>query len=382
MQFVIAPNSFRDGPDAHKLAVAIAEGVQCGCPRAVVDLAPLADGGDGTLAALMGILGGEIVALSVSDPLGRTAEARWGITKDGSTAVIEMAEASGLRLVSASERDPLQSSTYGTGELIRAALDRGVSRILLGAGGSGTLDGGAGALAALGARFLDDSGNSLEATPAALARLKTMDLDHLDRRLKHVDIIVLCDVHTQLSHNAVLYGLQKGIRPETAWVFEGLVKTLGELASRCGHSISSEPWVGAGGGLAGGLTAFCGARAVGGAAFIIQAMKLPERLRQADLVITAEGTFDETSFQGKLPMVVASLAADMGLPTTVLAGQIDPEAVQKAPSQTTFFGLNPGPCTQSEALANSLRNSRSMAEQIARLFCLARAAGRKSLGHC
>jgi glycerate kinase len=370
MRVIIAPNSFREGPRADAVAEAMAEGVRRALPSAEAVLAPLADGGDGTLAVVMRVLGGSLKSRPVRDPLGRPVMARFGVSRDGSTAVIEMAEASGLRLVPLTDRDPFHSSSYGTGELIRAALDLKVTRILVGAGGSGTIDAGVGALAALGAVFRDPSGTPLDPTPAGLITLAEVDLAAIDSRLAGVELIVLGDVHTPLQGNATVYGKQKGVRPETASLLAEVVRQVGHLAQRRGHEILKTPWRGAGGGLAGGLAAFAGGRAVGGAEFIARLAGFPDHLRGADLLLTGEGRLDVTTAFGKLPLVIAGMAADHGVAAVIIAGSVMDDALV-LPDGVTCFSATPYPCALDEALAATPIHLVKVAEQVTRLFAIA-----------
>lgn len=367
MHIVLAPNSFRDGPDAATVAAAMAKGVYRALPNTRVTLLPLADGGDGTLAALTQGEGKCLHTKIVRGPHGRPVAARFATSIDGTTAFIEMAEASGLRLIAAPDRDPFHFSTYGTGELIRAALDLGVTRILLGAGGSGTIDVGAGALAALGAVFLNATGDSLGPTPADLVDLVDIDLVGLDPRLLETEIIVLSDVSTPLGSNAAVYGRQKGVRTETAALLDQVVLVLSMIAHRRGYNILASPWQGAGGGLAGAMVAFAGAHAVGGAEYIARRAGLPEQLRYADLLLTGEGQFDITSFHGKLPTVITSMAVECGIPSVIIAGCVAQEALELLPETVACFSSSLGPGTLEVALSVAVEHITILTEQVVRL---------------
>lgn len=365
---LVAPNSFRDGLDATAAAAALARGARRALPGAEVVELPLADGGDGSLAVLQKLLGGEVRTCTVSDPLGRLREARFALTAGG-TALIEMAEASGLRLVEETLRDPFRSSSRGTGELIRAALDRGVRRILVAAGGSGTIDAGAGALAALGAVFRDAAGRPLEPVPGALTEVASVDLSGLDARLAGVELTVLSDVLTPVERHVQVYGAQKGLDPRLAEALEGFLRRFLDLAADHGIELASRPWVGAGGCLAGGLAAFAGARAVGGAEEICRLAGLSGHLEGAALVITGEGRFDATSGQGKLTAAVAAEAAARRVPAVVIAGQVvASEALP--PGVVACFSAAPGPLTLAEALERAPEELARTAEQVARLFAV------------
>lgn len=367
---LVAPNSFRDGLDAGAAAAALARGVRRALPGAEVVELPLADGGDGSLAVLCRLLGGELHTSTVSDPLGRPREARFALTQDG-TALIEMAEASGLRLVEEPLRDPFRSSTRGTGELIRAALDRGARRILVAAGGSGTIDAGIGALAALGAVYRDTAGRALEPVPRALTEVASVDLSGLDARLAGVELTVLSDVLTPVERHVEVYGPQKGLDPRHAEALEGFLRRFVDLAAGLGVELAGRPWVGAGGCLAGGLAAFAGARAVGGAEEICRLAGLSGHLEGAALVITGEGRFDATSGQGKLTATVAAEAAARRVPAVVIAGQVVASETLP-PGVVACFSAAPGPLNLAEALERAPAELARTAEQVARLFAATR----------
>lgn len=375
MRVVAAPNSFRDGPPARVVADAMARGVRRALPEAEVVSLPLADGGDGTLAVLAGILDAEVRKVVVRDPRGAPVEARLALGRDG-TAVLEMAEASGLRTLQAERRDPFRGSTWGTGELLRAALDAGAGRILLGVGGSGTVDGGAGALAALGAVFLDSRGRRLEPTPEGLAHLATADFGSLDPRLSAVPLHVLSDVRSSLRTCVDLFGPQKGLLPETAGAVKSALRRLFGLPGGPGEDAFDHPWWGAGGGIAGGLAAFAGARVEGGGEFIARLAGLPARLEAADLLLTGEGRFDRTTLEGKLTAVVAGLAAERSVPTVVIAGHVLLEAEALPPGVVACFSTAPGPVSLEEALAAAPLHIERTTEEVLRLYDSGRRRGR------
>jgi glycerate kinase len=278
-----------------------------------------------------------------------------------------MAEASGVRLVSSAERDPYESSTYGTGELIQRAIEGGATDIWLGAGGSATIDVGVGALAALGAKFHDSAGQQLDATPAGLKELAYIDLAEVEKRAKRTRITVLSDVDTPLRLNATVYGRQKGVQRDTEKLLQRFVLHMGTLAKARGYEILDSPWLGAGGGLAGALVAFAGARAASGAQFIASLAKLTEHVIGADILLTGEGKLDATSFHGKLPLVVALAAEERGIPTAIIAGDIVWDDIGPLPHATTCFSL----ASQNDDLTTALQAAPSRiaaaTEQIVRL---------------
>jgi glycerate 2-kinase len=321
VRVVVAPNAFRDGPGAAEVSTALAHGVRAALPRAQIERVPLADGGDGTLEALARLYRAEIVPVRVHDLRTQAVEARLALAA-GDTAIIEMADVAGVRLLAHAERDPFRTSTLGVGELVRAALATGARQVIVGAGGSGTIDVGAGALAALGARFLGPRGEELEPTPAGLEQVRTVELDGLDPRLCRVQLVVLADVRTPLRQNLHRYGAQKGVRADTAARLQRVVERLGALAAERGIDVLKEPWLGAGGGLAGGLHTFAGARVEPGAESMLRRARLADLIKGADLLLTGEGCLDPTSADGKLPVAVARFAAEKGVPAVIIAGNI------------------------------------------------------------
>ncbi|PGH72156.1 hypothetical protein CN894_11765 [Bacillus thuringiensis] len=369
MRVILAPNSFRDGPSAFRVAEAMASGINRVFPDALIDIFPLADGGDGTLEVLARIFKGSIHDITVQDPLGRPVKAKFFIDTEKNLAVIEMAEASGLRLVANEDRDPFRSSSYGTGELIRFVLDMGVSNIFLGAGGSATIDAGAGALSALGAVFLNEAGHPLDPTPAGLIDVVDCDLKRLHPRLKEVKITVLSDVFTPLVGNSTVFGQQKGVKLETSEVLNQVLIRLDNIFRKRGYDdILETPWFGAGGGLAGGLAALAGAQVVGGAEFILNIAGLPNLLDRAEILLTGEGCFDATSFQGKLPVVVTNMAADKGVVSVIIAGQVAWEEIKPLPARVSYFSTTFGVGTLEKVVSGGTERIATAAEQVMRIY--------------
>ncbi len=298
----------------------MAAGIAKGNPRTHIQTLPLADGGDGTFEVLAAIGQAHVDHCVVSGPTGEKVTARIGRARN--FGFCEMADAVGAGLIPLAERDPFHASTYGVGELIAALLKQGVARLIVGAGGSGTLDAGAGALAALGARFLDAKGRLLEPTPAGLESVDAVDISGLDPRLQTVDLVVLADVVAPLRDSPRLFGAQKGLRGETAGRVSAVLDRLDRIARRNGHRMLDSFWHGAGGGLPAGLHAFAGARIVPGALYVAARSGLARALRCADLLLTGEGRLDVTSFAGKAPLTAAAAASHRGIATVVLAGMV------------------------------------------------------------
>ncbi len=326
---LISPQEFKGTLTAREASEALARGVLQARPDWQVDVAPLADGGPGTVEAFVTALGGEPRVVRATDPLGREVDAAFALL-DGQSAVVEMAAASGLWLIPRSERDPMRASTQGTGELLRAALDAGATTVLVGAGGSATNDGGAGALTALGVRLLDCDGAPLPPGGAALARLESLDPSGLDPRLRSTSISVATDVRNPLlgpEGATAIYGPQKGATPEGIEILEDALSRFADVVERtCAVRVRDVPGSGAAGGLAFGLAAVLGARIVPGFDEIARALRLDERIARADDVLTGEGRVDAQTGYGKGPFALAQRARATGRPVTCFAGVRTPEA--------------------------------------------------------
>lgn len=327
MRILLAPQEYKGTLTAKAAAEAMAEGARRSFPGAEVDAVPLSDGGPGLVEAMVAADGGHLLASRVHGPLGRLTEAQWGMLPDG-TAVIEMAQAAGLALLAPEERDPRVTSTYGVGELILAAVRGGARRIIVGLGGSATNDGGAGMAAALGARFLDAEGRELPLGGAALARLQRIDTSGMDSRLASLDVIAATDVTNPLcgpQGASLVYGPQKGASEEAAHELDAALRRYGEVVERdLGVRVLDTPGAGAAGGLGAGLIAFLGARVRPGFEVVAEAVRLAERMRDADVVVTGEGRLDGQTVYGKTVAGVARLAASMGVAVLVVPGALGP----------------------------------------------------------
>jgi glycerate kinase len=335
MKIVVAPDSFKESMTAPQAAAAIGRGVRAAVPAAEVDLCPVADGGEGTVEALVNATGGRMRTTHVTGPLGDSGgevDAAWGLLGDGDTAVIEMAAAAGLALVPADRRDPTRTTTFGVGQLIAAAMDAGARRIILGIGGSATTDGGTGMAQALGVRFI---GGDTPMIGGALGRITAIDLSQRDPRLDQVELVVACDVTNPLtgpSGAAAVYGPQKGATTEQVMTLDA---GLAHLASLTKNIDASLPGAGAAGGLGFGLVAFCGARLARGIDLVLDAVRFEERVRDAVLVITGEGRLDGQSVQGKTCLGVANAARKHGVKTIALVGCLGADV-----DQTLAHGLS------------------------------------------
>ncbi len=329
---LVAPDSFKGSLSAVQAAEAMERGVLAAWPDAVVEKVPVADGGEGTVEAMVVATGGAYESRTVRGPRGEPVAARWGVLGDGATAVLEMAAASGLTLVPEGARDPRVASTFGTGELLLAAMDAGHRRIVLGIGGSATNDGGAGMARALGVRFLDARGDPLPDGGAALSRLATVDLSGLDARLASVELLVACDVDNPLTGPrgaSAVYGPQKGATPAMVAELDAALAHYAAVAARAtGRDVASRPGAGAAGGLGAGLLFFTPARLVPGVDLVLDAARFDARVRGARLVLTGEGRTDQQTAMGKAPVGVARRAQRHGVPVRVISGSLGPGAEQ------------------------------------------------------
>ncbi len=328
MRIVVAPQEFKGSLTAIEAARAIADGAWAAAPTTEIDEAPMSDGGAGLVDALLAARGGERIETPAHDPLMRPITAAWALLDDGAAA-IEMAAASGLVLLGESERDPLVASTYGTGELIRAALDRGCTNMIVGIGGSATVDGGAGAMQALGVRLLDASGAELPPGGASLARLDRIDMSARDTRLSGARVRVATDVTNTLcgpEGAAVVFGPQKGASPGDVATLDAALRRFAAVALRDhGVDLVSMPGGGAAGGLSAGLVLAAAATIEPGLPLVAGAVHLASRIAAADLVITGEGRLDAQTAYGKTAAGVAAIARAQHTPAIIIAGTIAPD---------------------------------------------------------
>jgi glycerate kinase len=324
MHIVVAPDSYKGSVSAVEVALAMERGILTVFPSAKVRKIPIADGGEGTVEALVTATGGQYRSNEVAGPLGERIFAAWGVLGDGKTAVIEMATASGLPLVPADRRDPRKASSYGTGELIRAALDAGLRRIIIGIGGSATNDAGAGMARALGARFLAADGSQLADGGAALAALVGIDLSGLDSRLQETEITVACDVDNPLCGPrgaSAVFGPQKGATPEIVAELDAALGRFAEYAQQVtGRDVAGLPGAGAAGGLGAGLMFFTRAQLKPGIEIVLDTVNFSTVVKDADYVITGEGRTDFQTAFGKAPVGVAKVAKMSGVPVFCLSG--------------------------------------------------------------
>ncbi len=381
MRIVVCPDSFKDCLPAAPVAAAMAAGCRRAAPGAEVVELPLADGGEGTVAALVAATGGRLVERRVTGPLGEPVTATYGLLGDGATAVIEMAAASGLELVPPALRDPRRTTTRGTGELLADALDAGVRRIVIGLGGSATNDGGTGLAAALGARFLGADGGELPPGGAALARLARIDASGLDPRLAAAELRVACDVDNPLCGPrgaSRVYGPQKGASPADVELLDNALARYAErLRADLGRDVAELPGAGAAGGLGAGLVAFGGASLGSGIDLVLDVVGFEAALAGTDLILTGEGRLDGQTLHGKTIAGVLRRAARREVPVVALAGSLggSPATLYQA-GLLAAFALPPGPLTLDEAIAAAPARLAEVAEAVVRIFSAIQPAGR------
>ncbi|WP_169051286.1 glycerate kinase [Bifidobacterium longum] len=374
-RYLCAPDSFKESLTAMEAARAMAQGIENADHDAEVRCLPMADGGEGTARALVDAAGGSMRAVPVHDPLGRPVEGHFGLLADGTTAVVETAEASGLALLEAKERNPLIASSYGTGELMLAAVRSGAKRIIVGLGGSATNDAGAGLLQALGVRLLDKNGNDLAHGGAALANLTTIDISTMDPALKNVAITAACDVTNPLTGPtgaSAVFGPQKGAsKDDVATLDAALAHFAQVIDSQLGVAVNDVPGAGAAGGIGAALKGFLNAEFRPGIAIVIEQSGLDAAAQWADVVFTGEGSIDFQTKFGKTPAGVAETAKRHGKPVIAVAGHIGTGIDElHEVGIDAVFGIAPGAASLSELLADAAANVTRTTEQIVRTLQL------------
>jgi len=375
-RIIVAPDSFKESLDAAAVAKHIALGLKRVFPGAEIIETPLSDGGEGLVKTLVAATGGRVVFEDVTGPLGERVNAAYGVLGNGETAVIEMAAASGLALVPAIHRNPMKTTTYGTGQLMVSALNSGCRRLIVGIGGSATSDGGAGMAQALGVGLLDAEGRDIVPGAEGLLNIYVIDMTGLHRNVRNTEILVACDVDNPFcgpEGAAYVYGPQKGSSPEMLPVLDRALERLALIIKRdLGVEIRSLPGAGAAGGLGGGLTAFAGGSIRPGIDLVLDAVKFEEILaRGADLVITGEGEINGQSIHGKVPVGVARLAKKHNLPVLALVGSIGPGAEKSFKEGIdAIMSIIPGPMSLNEAIRRTSGLLEDAAERAARMLRL------------
>lgn len=379
MKIVIAPDSFKENLTSLEVATEIEKGIRRVWPKARCVKIPMADGGEGTVQSLVDATGGRIYKCKVKGPLGQPVTARYGVLGDGATAVIEMAEASGLPLVPRESRDPSITTTYGTGELLKAVLDRGAKTIIIGIGGSATNDGGAGMAQALGVQFLDAAGRAIDGLAAGgmLHRIAAIDMSGVDARLRGAKILVACDVTNPLygpKGASCVYGKQKGATPEMIERLDANLKYFAQAVKRdLGVDVAKLPGAGAAGGLGAGLIAFARATLRRGVELVVKATRLEEHMKGADLAITGEGRVDFQTAFGKTPAGVAKAARRHKVPVVAIGGGLADDA--RGVFEHGIDGLasaTPNAMDLDTAIGKSRRYLQDAGERVARLIDIGR----------
>lgn len=324
---VIASDSFKECLTSIQVADAVEAGIRTQIPDCEIVKLAVADGGEGTVDALLHTMGGERVRVEVQDPLARSVKAEYAIVEQGSTAVIEMSSSCGLSLLSLQERNPMYTSTFGLGQIISDALDRGCRKFLIGIGGCATNDGGTGMLTALGWRFLDSEGKQLPGIGASLTRISAIDTSSIRKEILESDFMIACDVDSPFcgpAGAAYVYGPQKGATPQMVLELdEGMKNFAGIIAEVTGIDICTLPGAGAAGGLGGAFKAFMGAELLRGSDMVMDLIGFDECIIDADLIVTGEGKIDMQSLNGKLPYAVAQRAALQKIPVIAICGRAE-----------------------------------------------------------
>lgn len=370
---VLAPDSFKESMTAKEVCVAMERGIKKVNSNIQCIHVPMADGGEGTMQSLVDATGGEVYSLEVVGPLENKVKAEYGILGNGEIGVLEMASASGIHLVSLEERNPLITTTYGTGELIKACLDRGVKKLLIGIGGSATNDGGVGVIQALGGRLLDKEGNELGFGGGELEKLDRIDLTNFDRRLKDVVIEVACDVSNPLCGEngaSYIFGPQKGASVEMIKILDNNLKHYAKvIKEQFGKDVLEIAGAGAAGGLGAGLMVFLNGNLKKGIEIVIEYSGLEKKVKNCDMVWTGEGSIDFQTQYGKTPLGVATVAKKYNKPVVALAGRVgDDIDILYEKGIDSIFGIMRGVTTIDEALKNGKENIERTSENIARLM--------------
>ena len=372
-KYVVAPDSFKESMTAKEVCDAMEKGIKKAASAAEVIKVPMADGGEGTVDSLVDATNGQRVIVEVTGPLGNKISAYYGILGNGTTAVIEMAKASGLEIVEKKKRNPMITTTFGTGELIRHALDHNVKEIIIGLGGSSTNDGGSGMAQALGAKLLDQNNHQISFGGGNLNKLDKIDISNLDSRLQDVKIILASDVTNPLIGKdgaSRVFGSQKGATPEMVEKLENNLQHYAKIIKRdLNKDVASVSGAGAAGGLGAGLMAFTTCKMRQGVDIAIEVTKLEEKVKSADYVFTGEGGTDFQTKFGKTPYGVAKLGKKYHKPVISLAGYLG-EGIDSLYSEgfTAIFGIIPGACDLSTALKNGPSNVARTTENIVRLL--------------
>jgi glycerate kinase len=377
MNIIVAPDSFKGSLTALEAADAIVQGVRGVMPQAEIATVPLADGGEGTVDALVRATDGRFLQADVTGPMGDPVTASFGVLGDDTTGVVEMAQAAGLPLVPPERRNPLLATTYGVGELMLAALDEGCRRLIVGLGGSATSDGGAGMAQALGARLLTADGGEIKRGAAALMSLDRIDVSERDGRLDQMAVYAASDVANPLcgpGGAAAVYGPQKGANAQMVEMLDRALAHFAEIVERdLGVAVREVSGAGAAGGLGAGLVAFCGAQIRSGASLVLEMVDFDEYLQSADLVLTGEGKLDSQIEYGKALSGVTMLAEKHGVPVIAFTGHVGEDEERLAELGIgAVVPIVPRPMTEEEAIAGASGLLQEAAERAMRLLAIGR----------
>ncbi|SHN11800.1 glycerate kinase [Mucilaginibacter sp. OK098] len=377
MHILIAPNAFKNSIDAAQVALAIQQGLTFSKLECTTACFPIADGGDGTGSLIIKSSNGVVINKEVSDPLGRKISSLFGLIDGGKTAVIEMADSSGLRLLKKEELNPLKTSSFGTGELIKFALDEGVSRIIIAMGGSATVDGGCGILSALGIDFLDKAGNNLQAVPTDLINMDKIDAAALDKRIFDCEIVILCDVDNKLlgaEGAASVFGPQKGASPADVQLLEAFLENFSKIsAAQTGKNMAHIKHGGAAGGATAGLHTWLNAKLVNGIEYFLSLTNFDDALVHSDLLITGEGSIDRQTLQGKGPYGVALRAKNAKILVIGIAGKVPLEHDDELQQYfDVLISINNEPADMATALANTKENLIRTATAVGNIIALSK----------
>lgn len=372
---ILAPDSFKESMTAKEACIAMEKGIKKANSKITCIHVPMADGGEGTMQSLVDATGGMKYSVNVVGPLGNEVEAEYGILGDGETGILEMASASGIQLVHVDKRNPLVTTTYGTGQLIKACLDRNIKRLLIGIGGSATNDGGAGAVQALGGKLLDREGREIGFGGGELGKLASIDLANFDSRLKNIKIEVACDVTNPLcglKGASNVFGPQKGAAPQMIEILDKNLRHYADIIKeQFGKEVIDVPGAGAAGGMGAGLMAFLDGTLKNGIEMVVEYSKLEEKIKSADMVWTGEGSIDFQTQYGKTPLGVARVAKKYDKPVIALAGKVGSniEALYDMGIDSIFCIMR-GVATLEEALKDGKENIENTSENIIRLLYL------------
>ena len=373
MQIVIAPNSFKGSLDAFQVARAIEKGLLKSTLEARCHLFPIADGGDHTLEVFHNWMGGELRASEVDGPLSEPTKAEWLYLPDTNTAVIEMAKASGISLIPEDKLNPLKATSYGTGQLIKKAIESGARKIILGLGGSATVDGGLGIMQALGADLMDKKGNTIDIKTNPLLDIDSISINNIDKRVYDTEFLILCDVENPLlGHEGAVYvfGPQKGANTWDLKLLEdSMIRYNQILLEQTGKDLSKMEGAGAAGGIAVALKAYFKTTLESGVDFLLSNMGFEDHIKDADLLITAEGKVDSQTLQGKGPHGVALKAKEHGVPSIIMAGKAE-DIHELNSGFGAVFPITNGPVSLEMAMKNTAVDLESTASQIGNLLAL------------